>query len=100
MIEEYLEVLSRLGVPELLAKRLAERFARRTTVTHVGLGARPKISRDPDDNVVLATARSGKARFLVTNDHDLLDIPASEQARLRLLIVTPADLLARLREEA
>ena len=77
-----------------------ERFTRRRTVTHVTLGARPKISRDPDDNIVLATARSGKARFLVTNDHDLLDIPASEQARLRLLIVTPADLLARLREEA
>jgi uncharacterized protein len=100
VMQEYLEVLSRLGVPDLLAKRLAERFARRKTVTHVRLGSRPKISRDPDDNVVIATARSGKARFLVTNDYDLLDISASEQARLRLIIVTPADLLARIREEA
>jgi len=100
VLQEYLEVLSRLGVPELLVKRLTEGFARRRTVTHVSLGSRPKISRDPDDNIVIATARSGKARFLVTNDYDLLDIPASEQARLRLVIVTPADLLARIREEA
>jgi len=100
VLQEYLEVLSRLGVPELLVKRLTEGFARRRTVTHVSLGSRPKISRDPDDNIVIATARSGKARLLVTNDYDLLDIPASEQARLRLIIVTPADLLARIREEA
>jgi putative PIN family toxin of toxin-antitoxin system len=100
VIQEYFEVLSRLGVPEPLVKALEERFARRKTVTLVSLGSRPKISRDPDDNIVIATARSGKARFLVTNDYDLLDIPASEQARLRLIIVTPADLLARIRDEA
>ena len=100
MIQEYLEVLSRLGVPELLVKALEERFARRKTVTHVSLGSRPNISRDTDDNIVIATARSGKATFLVTNDYDLLDVPSSEQARLRLIIVTPADLLARIREEA
>ncbi len=100
VIQEYLEVLSRLGVSALLVKRLNERFARRKTVTHVSLGPRPKLSRDPDDNIVIATARSGKARFLVTNDYDLLDIPGSEQARLRLLIVSPAELLARIREEA
>jgi putative PIN family toxin of toxin-antitoxin system len=100
VIQEYFEVLSRLGVPEPLVKALEERFARRKTVTLVSLGSRPKISRDPDDNLVIATARAGKARFLVTNDYDLLDIPASEQARLRLIIVTPADLLARIRDEA
>ena len=99
VLHEYLEVLSRLAVPEPLVKRLGDRFERRKTVTRVSLGSRPKLSRDPDDNVMIATARSGKAKFLVTNDHDLLDISASEQARLRLVIVTPADLLARIREE-
>jgi predicted nucleic acid-binding protein len=49
--------------------------------------------------MMIATARSGKAKFLVTNDHDLLDIPASEQARLRLAIVTPNELLVRIRDE-
>lgn len=97
VVREYLEVLLRLNVPEVLIRRLEERFARRITVTHVSLGSRPKLSRDPDDNVMIATARSGKAKFLITNDRDLLDISASEQARLRLTIISPADLLARIR---
>ena len=99
VLREYLEVLSRLAVPEPLVKRLEERFARRKTVTHVSLGSRPKLSRDPDDNMLIATARSGKARFLVTNDHDLLDISASEQAKMRLAIITPNELLVRVRDE-
>ena len=97
MVREYLEVLLRLSVPEALVKRLEKRFANRVTVTHVSLGSRPKLSRDPDDNVMIATARSGKASFLVTNDQDLLEISPREQARLRLEIVTPAELLARIR---
>ena len=80
-------------------KRLEQRFANRITVTHVSLGARPKLSRDPDDNIMIATARSGKAKFLVTNDHDLLDISVSEQTRHRLMIVTPAELLTQLGAE-
>jgi predicted nucleic acid-binding protein len=46
---------------------------------------------------MIATALSGKAKFLVTGDRDLLDISAPEQARLRLEIVTPSELLARIR---
>ena len=97
VVREYLEILLRLGVPEALVKRLEKRFANRVTVTHVSLGLRPKLSRDPDDNVMIATARSGKATFLVTNDHDLLEISTRDQARLRQEIVTPAELLARIR---
>ena len=99
ILGEYLEVLTRLGVSEPLVIRLEKRFARRTTVTNVRLGSRPKVSRDPDDNLMIATARSGKARFLVTNDQDLLDITPQEQARLRLEIVTPNELLARIRRK-
>ena len=99
ILREYVEVLSRLGVSEPLVIRLEKRFARRKTVTNVRLGSRPKVSRDPDDNLMIATARSGKARFLVTNDQDLLDITAQEQARLRLEIVTPNELLARIRRK-
>jgi putative PIN family toxin of toxin-antitoxin system len=100
LVQEYLEVLSRLGVPDALMKRLAERFAHRKTVTRVNLGSHAKISRDPDDNIVIATARSGKARFLITKDHDLLDISPFDQARLRLTILTPKDVLAHIREGA
>ena len=98
VVREYLEVLSRLNVPEILIKRLEERFSHRITVTRVSLGSRPNLSRDPDDNVMIATARSGKAKFLITNDRDLLDISASKQARLRLTIISPAELLAWIRE--
>lgn len=97
VVREYLEVLLRLGIPEPLIKRLEQRFANRITVTHVSLGARPKLSRDPDDNVMIATARSGKAEFLVTSDYDLLEISPREQARLRLEIVTPSEFVARIR---
>ncbi|MEK6408046.1 MAG: putative toxin-antitoxin system toxin component, PIN family [Acidobacteriota bacterium] len=96
---EYLEVLPRLGIEEKKVARLAERLETRETVTHVNLGARATESRDPDDNVVLSTAAAGRARFLVTNDRDLLDIPASQRKKFKFEIVTPIELLTRLREK-
>jgi putative PIN family toxin of toxin-antitoxin system len=98
VLREYLEVLARLTVPTPLITLLEDRLSRRSTVTHVSLGSRPKVSRDPDDNVMIATARSGKARFIVTNDRDLLEIPTAEQARLRLQVVTPQAFVAIVRE--
>lgn len=96
LANEYIEVLGRLNVaPERIA-RLAERLKLRTTITLVNLGARPKASRDPEDNFLLATAVSGKARFLVTNDRDLLDIPATQRKRFKFEIVTPRELLAQI----
>jgi predicted nucleic acid-binding protein len=80
VLREYLEVLARLMLLSPLIKRLEERLIRRTTVTHVRLGSRPNVSRDPDDNIMIATARSGKAQFVVTNDRDLLEILPAEQA--------------------
>ena len=78
--------------------RLVERLKLRNTITHVNLGARPKASRDHDDNLLLATALGGKASFLVTNDRDLLDIPTIERKRFKFEIVTPRQLLAKLEE--
>lgn len=97
VLREYLEVLARLTIPAPLIARLEERLIRRTTVTHVSLGSRPNVSRDPDDNVMIATARSGKARFVVTNDRDLLEIHPAEQAKLRLKIVTPQEFVVIVR---
>lgn len=34
----------------------------------------PKVSKDPDDNIVLATAESGSASYVVTGDHQLQDL--------------------------
>jgi putative PIN family toxin of toxin-antitoxin system len=96
--EEYLEILARLGVPEGLVNRFAARLRRRETVTRVGLGTRSTASRDPDDNVMIAAALSGRAKFLITNDHDLLDIPELERRKFRFEIVTPAEFLAQVEE--
>lgn len=92
--EEYLEVLARLDVPEGLVARFAARLQRREIVTRVGLGARHAVSRDPDDNVMLAAALSGRAEYLITNDRDLLDIPEPKRQKFRFEIVTPAEFLA------
>ena len=70
------------------------------TVTHVNLGARPTEGRDPDDNLMLATAAAGKAAYLVTNDRDLLDIPDTGRRMFKFAILTPAQFLAELEEAA
>jgi uncharacterized protein len=100
VVTEYLEVLQRLGVPEVRIDRLEERIRSRQTVSYINLGVRPTESRDPDDNLMLATAAAGRAQYLVTNDRDLLDIPASAQKKFRFAIVTPGQLLAQLEEKA
>jgi putative PIN family toxin of toxin-antitoxin system len=96
IIVEYVEILLRLGVSEKRVELFSEVLQKRVTVTCINLGARPVISRDPDDNVFLATAMAGNAKFLVTNDKDLLDVPASQRKKFRFEIVTPGELLARL----
>lgn len=96
VVEEYLEVLKRLRVDDLLIERFAERLANRATVRHVNLGPRVVASRDPDDDLLLSTARAGRVSFLVTNDRDLLDLPVASRAKLRFEIVTPRQFLERL----
>jgi putative PIN family toxin of toxin-antitoxin system len=42
------------------------------------------VCRDPDDDVVLATARSGRADYLVTGDEDLLTLKRYHGTRILL----------------
>ena len=95
-IREYLGVMRRLGLPDKRIELLQERLKKRETVTHVNLGPRPIASRDPDDNIVIATAIAGRAQFLVTNDLDLLEIESEVKRKFPFLIVTPSELLKRL----
>jgi predicted nucleic acid-binding protein len=60
VVEEYLEVLARVGISQLRIDRFEERLKRRETVTYINLGGRPIESRDPDDNIMLAAALGGK----------------------------------------
>jgi putative PIN family toxin of toxin-antitoxin system len=64
---------------------------RRTTV--VNPGRRFTQSRDPDDNVLLAAAYAGRAKYLVTNDRDLLDLPKAFLKTLPFQVVAPAECL-------
>lgn len=93
IISEYLEILLRLGVSDERIILLKERLELRQTVTHVKLGGRPAVSRDPDDNLVLATALAGKAKMLITNDRDLFDMPASAERKCKFAVVTPSEFL-------
>ncbi|MFM9960483.1 MAG: putative toxin-antitoxin system toxin component, PIN family [Planctomycetaceae bacterium] len=93
LVAEYAEVFERIGIETRTIELFLNRLQRRDSVTHVRLGPRFNMSRDPDDNVLLATARVGLAKYLVTQDRDLLDIPMSQRRLLKFQIVTPAEFL-------
>jgi predicted nucleic acid-binding protein len=54
---------------------------------------RGKLSRDPDDNVFVASAVAAQATFLVRQDRDLLDLEKPFGVR----IVTPVEFIRELR---
>jgi predicted nucleic acid-binding protein len=70
-----------------------QRFATDSRTTVVGLGRRYTESRDPDDNLLLATATAGRARYLITNDHDLLELPESFRRTAKYNILTSRQFL-------
>lgn len=49
----------------------------------------PAVSRDPNDDVIIAAALTAQAAYLVTGDEDLLSLGKHED----VLIVTPRDFL-------
>jgi putative PIN family toxin of toxin-antitoxin system len=90
---EYLAVLAEIGASRAHLRALALRLATRATVTRVRPPRPVALSRDPLDNMFVAAAATGKARFLVTNDNDLLQIPAARLRPFRFRIVTPGGFL-------
>ena len=62
----------------------------------VRLGRRYTESRDPDDDLLLATAFAGRADYLLTNDRDLLDLPKEFQTKLPFLILPPSAFIKEL----
>jgi putative PIN family toxin of toxin-antitoxin system len=95
MIGEYLEIFADvLGMDNALVKGWKQRFEKDGRTTVVNLARRFTQSRDPDDNLVLATALSGRADNLITNDRDLLELPARFLRTLPFAVVTPQTFLA------
>ncbi len=83
--------------PENLV-RLEHRLLTSKTVTHVNPGKRFQLCRDPNDNMFLDTSYAGKAKFLISRDKDLLEIPEHELRGLRFQIVSPFEFLQQLGE--
>jgi uncharacterized protein len=112
IVDALLEPRFRLLISEAQRDELADVFARpkflttyamflqesRNLLRHIDLNARvvpiahaPTFGvRDPDDEVILATAVLGHASFLVTGDSDLLALSGDPRIG-RLRIVTPRE---------
>jgi uncharacterized protein len=82
IVAEYLRVVNR---PELVRKyhevetrdlhAILEIIAKATVVQPADT---PAVCRDPEDDKFLAAAKAGNARFIITEDLDLLDLASYE----------------------
>jgi putative PIN family toxin of toxin-antitoxin system len=98
IVSEYLELLERIGIETENIARFHERLLNSPTVTQTNLGKRFNDSRDADDNVMLDTAQAGRAKFLITNDRDLLGISDEAKRKFSFQIVKPLEFLSLLRK--
>ena len=99
VVAEYLEIFERLKIERKRIQHFVERLAKRETVTHVNLGRRLRIGRDPDDEIILSTADAAHVDYLVTLDKDLLELEWEERRRLKFEIITPTEFLKRIESE-
>lgn len=94
VIAEYLEIFGEvLGLSSDTLEAWRKRFEEDKRTSLVSLGKRYDASRDPDDNVMLATALAGKADYLITNDKDLLDLPDKFKKSVSFTICSPSAFL-------
>jgi putative PIN family toxin of toxin-antitoxin system len=90
LIDEYLDIFAEiLGMDDETIAAWRVRFEEDGRSTLVNLARRYTASRDPDDNLLLATASAGAADCLLTNDLDLLELPVAFQRTLPFAIMTP-----------
>jgi len=91
VLEETRRVLTeKFGVPQGKADEI-EGLLRRRHVEPVPDSEPPVEVRDPDDEIVLATAIAAEAEILITGDKDFLDIAGQVESLqgLSLRIMTP-----------
>ena len=90
IVDEYLRIFEeRLGFDAQHTARWRKRFGDRGMTRRVVVRRKLVVSRDPKDDVFLATARAGKSLFVVSNDRDLLEVSKPQQQKLGLEIVRP-----------
>jgi len=99
LVDEYLSTLETvLQLSDRSLHSWSQRFLGDPRSTVVRLGPRFSASRDPDDDLLLATAAAGKATALVSNDRDLLDLPDEFLASLPFCVTTPSAFLRSLEQ--
>ncbi|MFH1908465.1 MAG: putative toxin-antitoxin system toxin component, PIN family [Chloroflexota bacterium] len=84
LLDELEDVLTREGKPFRLSHDEAQAVIKDVLSYAKLVKPRGQVSvcRDPKDNVVLACALGGKARYLVTGDPDLLDLQEFEGIKI------------------
>ena len=96
LLAEYLGIFAEvLGMDAETVDEWQKRFEADRRSSLVNLGRRNTASRDPDDDLLLATATAGEARYLITNDRDLLEVPDSFRQTLKYTIVKPQEFLTQ-----
>lgn len=80
----------RLGFSSMEREAFLSILLETATVVRVGEAIRA-VKRDPDDNIILSAAVSGKARYLVSGDQDLLALGTYRGIQ----IVSPSEFLRR-----
>ena len=86
VLEETRRVLTeKFGVPQEKADRIVD-LMRRRHVEPLPESDPPVEVRDPDDEIVLASAIAAEAEILITGDKDLLDIASQVEG---LQVMTP-----------
>jgi predicted nucleic acid-binding protein len=78
-------ISGRYGIADHEVDEAQTVLRRESTVVDIDSGGVRPVTGDPEDDAVLATARLGGARYLVTNDTGLLGLSPYEGVR----IVTP-----------
>jgi len=97
--DEYLYVLENyVKVSKYRLETLKIRLETASYISLVNSGKRFYLSRDPKDNMLIDTAHIGKAKFLITCDKDLLEIPKYELKGFRFEIFTPFEFLRQIGE--
>ena len=91
LMAEFEDVLTeRFGVQVEIARAARAEYELLAQIVHPR--RIPQVARDPDDNEVLAAARSGDAEYVVTGDRDLLALGEHEGTR----VLTPRQFEERL----
>ncbi len=100
MLMEILEVMTRSHISRkyrgMATRNIQVVLALLSQADIVELDAIPAVCRDPNDDMILATAVAAAADYIVSEDRDVLDIGLHEGVR----IVTTITFLALLRGEA